>query len=129
MFQWRLSKAARWTTADEIEEVEEPTVKVVEESGGESETAQMDVLLEIGTREMLARLMARTSCQRSWKQMDVPPEVLEAGGETDRLDAVLEIGIKSCVAGIASVPQTPVEEVEALRGRLSACKDELMARK
>ena len=61
--------------------------------------------------------------------MDVPPEVVEAGGETDRLDAVLEIGVKSCVAGIAPVPQTPVEHVEALRGQLSAGKDEFMARK
>ena len=31
-------KAARWTTADEIEEVEEPTVEVVEEKGGAGET-------------------------------------------------------------------------------------------
>ena len=48
---WRNSvplavKAARWTTADEIEEVEKPTVG--RENVGAGETDRMDVLLEIG---------------------------------------------------------------------------------
>ena len=69
-------------------------------------------------------------------RMDVPSEVVEA--------AVLEIGVKSCVAGTDSsceahvktceagtdsACQTPMEDVEALRGRLSAGKDEFVARK
>ena len=57
----------------------------------------------------------------------------EAGGETERLDAVLEIGTKTCVAGTGahiktckagtdSARRSPVEDVEALRGRLlSVC--------
>ena len=61
--------------------------------------------------------------------MDVPLEVVEAGGETERLDALLEIGKKSFVAGTDSARQTPKEDVEAVRGGLSAGKDEFMALK
>ena len=44
-------------------------------------------------------------------QMSTLSEVVVCG-ETDRLDAVLESCIKSCVAGTDSPRQTPMEDVQ-----------------
>ena len=40
-------------------------------------------------------------------------EVVEAGGETDQLDAVLETGTKSCVAGTDSAREAHIKTCEA----------------
>ena len=86
-------------------------------------------------------------------RMNTWSEVFETGGETDRLDEVLEIcgkpcvagtdsareaHIKNCNAGTDSARQTPMEDVVPLRGGLrvisheiqgmSAGKDKFLAR-
>ena len=43
--------------------------------------------------------------------MDALSEVVEAGGETDRMDALLEIGTKSCEAGTDSARKAPHKDV------------------
>ena len=110
---------------------EEKQMQKITEHSGETHTDALCLSIVFFKRklDLGSRQGGRGAKQEKNKKEEQNKEKPKTTKVLDRLDAVLEIGVKSCVAGTGSVRQTPKEDVETLRGRRSAGKDEFMAQK